>query len=125
MSYFSWGKSNIEKEKLLAQVKELESKNKDLETKLEESNKYRIKNKKLKREYLTLAGTIEGMLQEQSLTKFLMFTIAVQCGGELQISNDSIEASKKLSETHDIDFVEDDQNLTYRVKRRSEFEEKK
>lgn len=54
-----------------------------------------------------------------------MFTIAVQCGGELQISNDSIEASKKLSETHDIDFVEDDQNLTYRVKRRSEFEEKK
>lgn len=73
---------------------------------------------KLENEYLVVAEAAKTLLQDQSVTRFLLFSIAVQCGSSLELSSESIEIAEKLYETHDLDFVEEKGNLIYRVKRR-------
>ncbi len=82
--------------------------------------KYKKAGKKLKADYDKLAKLIPEFMQNEETTKFILFAIAVQCGGNIEISNDTVEIAKKMSVTHELTLLDTEEAISYGIKRREE-----
>lgn len=61
---------------------------------------------------------VKALLDEQAVASFLLFSIAVKCGGRFELTPHDIEVAKKLEQGHTLDFVENAEGFTYAVKRK-------
>jgi len=114
MSWWSKKDGNTQTDTSSVVLKELQTKFSELEDK---HKKLRKKYKKVTENLDIIDEVIHGYLEEQAVAKFLLFAIAVKCGGKLELCNHDIETAKKLEAEHTLDFAEGEDSVIYSIKR--------
>lgn len=86
---------------------------------------YEEKYRKLKKKYNKLYASIgmvkesiNALLEEQNVASFLLFSIAIKCGGKLELTPYDIDVAKKMEAEHTLDFVDNNNVFTYAIKRK-------
>lgn len=72
----------------------------------------------LKDECSLVVQSVTDIMNERDIIRFLIFCVSVQCGGRLEISEETVKIATDMYKTHDIDIREENKMVIVETKRK-------